>query len=499
MSKLTSLAKDTAIYGVSSIVGRFLNYLLVPLYTTQLVASGGGYGIVTNVYSYVALLLVILTYGMETGYFYFANNKDNDSKQVYGTSLVSLASTSISFFLLVLIFLNPIADTLGYSAHPEFIVIMSFVVAMDAFMALPFSNLRFEKRPIRFAAFKIFFIVCSITFNLFFLLGCPWLMEHAPATINWFYDPNYKVGYIFIANLIATSLQLLVFIPHLIHTHWSFSRQLFNRMLRYSFPILILGIVGILNRTIDKMLFPYIYPDRAEAMVQLGIYGACVKVAMIMAMLLQAFRYAYEPFVFGQKKTGDEAAKKTYSDAMKYFLIFSLLAFLCVVCYIDLLRYLISPDYWKGLRVIPIVMVAEMLVGVYFNLSFWYKLIDKTSWGAYFSLAGCIVIIAGNFLLVPTYGYMGSAWSSVAGYTVITLLSYFVGQHYYPINYPLRSIAIYISMTVVIFTCYQFIAINNLLLSVFVKSLLLVPFIWYLLKVDLPIGKILRKLQMKRL
>lgn len=494
MSKLTSLAKETAIYGVSSIVGRFLNYLLVPLYTTQLVVSGGGYGIVTNVYSYVALLLVILTYGMETGYFYFANQKENDNREVYGTSLVSLATTSSLFFLLILIFLNPIATTLGYESHPEFIVIMSFVVGMDAFMALPFSHLRFEKRPIRFATLKLLFIVCSITFNLFFLLGCPWLMEHAPATVSWFYNPNYKVGYIFIANLMATGIQMIAFLPHLIHTHWAFSRQLFKRMLSYSFPILILGIVGILNRTVDKMLFPYIYPDREQAMVQLGIYGACVKVAMIMAMLLQAFRYAYEPFVFGQKKTGDEAAKKTYSDAMKYFLIFSLLAFLCVVCYIDLLRYLISPDYWQGLRVIPIVMIAEMLVGVYFNLSFWYKLINRTSWGAYFSLAGCIVIIAGNFLLVPHYGYMGSAWSSVAGYMVITLLSYFVGQHYYPINYPLRSIAIYIFMTVVIFICYQYITIDNILLRVFVKTLLLIPFVWYLLKVDLPINKILRKL-----
>lgn len=498
MSKLISLAKETAIYGVSSIVGRFLNYLLVPLYTAQLVASEGGYGIVTNVYSYVALLLVFLTYGMETGYFYFANGKENNQKEVYGTSLVSLATTSALFLFLVLIFLNPITDTLGYAGHSEFIVIMSFVVAMDAFMALPFSNLRFEKRPIRFAALKLFFIVCSITFNLFFLLGCPWLMKHAPSTVNWFYDPNYKVGYIFIANLMATSLQMLAFVPHLIHTRWIFSRQLLKRMLRYSFPILILGIVGILNRTVDKMLFPYIYPDREEAMVQLGIYGACVKVAMIMAMLLQAFRYAYEPFVFGQKKTGDEVAKKTYSNAMKYFVIFSLLAFLCVVCYIDLFRYLISPDYWEGLRVIPIVMIAEMLVGVYFNLSFWYKLIGRTSWGAYFSLAGCVVIIVGNFLLVPVFGYIGSAWSSVAGYTVITLLSYFVGQHYYPINYPLRSMGIYLLMTIVIFACYQYIAIDNLFLRVFVKTLLLVPFVVYLLKVDLPIGQILKKLGIKK-
>ncbi len=531
MSKLTSLAKETAVYGISSIVGRFLNYLLVPLYTTVLAAKSGGYGVVTNIYSYDALFLVILTYGMETGYFYFANKKlgelqpDTGKKdtsqsgpgqsqeastttavdtpwrytpaQVYGTTLCSVAITSILFVVLVLGFLPYVASELDYSTHPEYVAIMAVVVALDAFMAIPYAHLRYEKKAMRFATLKFFFICCGISLQLFFLLGCPWLMKHASGSISWFYRPDYQVGYIFIANLLANGLQFLAFVPGLLKTKWTFHRSLLKQMLHYSFPILIFGVAGVLSKTIDRLIFPKIYPDHAEALVQLGIYGACAKVAMIMGMLVQAFRFAYEPFVFGQKKTGDAAAKKTYADAMKYFCIFSLLAFLGVNCYIDLLRYLVSPDYWEGLKVIPVVMTSEFLVGIYFNLSFWYKLIEQTKWGAYFSIIGCAIILLGNYLFVPYFSYWGSAWSAVAGYGVIALLSYFVGQHYYPIAYPLRRIGVYILMAAVIFGCYQYLQATDLLLNIWirlgVKTLLLCPFVIYLLKVDLPLGLLLKR------
>ncbi len=501
MAKLTSLFKDTAIYGVSSIVGRFLNYLLVPLYTMKLPADGGGYGVVTNVYSYVALLMVILTYGMESGFFYFSSIHQDNSQKVYTTSLSSLMCTCLLFLLGVLLFIHPVSSFLGYQQHPEYLGLMALVVSMDAFLAIPFAHLRYLKRPIVFAARKMLFIFCSIGFNLFFLLACPWLMKHAPHTIDWFYDPSYLVGYIFIANLLATAMQFLCFLPELIRLKWTFDKVLLTRMLRYAGPILILGVVSILNRSLDKILFPYLYGgDHKEAMHELGIYGASVKVAMIMSMLLQSFRYAYEPFVFGQKNTTGEAAKKSYSDAMKYFCMFSLLTFLLVMCFIDILKYFIAEDYWAGLQVVPVVMAAELLVGIYFNLSFWYKLKEQTKWGAYFALAGFLVILLGNILFVPYFSYMASAWASVAGYLLITLLSYFIGQHYYPVDYQIKRIGGYLLVAVAILLLYEFVPMDSW--SIWVKYpvrvLLLGSYIWYMDRHDFPLRPLVNRLLLKK-
>jgi len=488
MSNLKSLAKDTAIYGMSSILGKFLNYLLVPLYTASFSAQSGGYGVVTNIYAIVALLQVLLIYGMETGFFRFANKNEENEKAVYSTILISVGSTSLLFVFLSLVFLTPISSLLGYADHPDYLGIMAVVVAMDAFQSIPFAYLRHKKRPVKFAAIKLFSIVFGIGLNLFFLLLCPWLHSHYPETISWFYDPSYGVGYVFIANFITTFIQMFFFIPELRGIPFKYDSLLMKRIFRYSFPLLILGLVGILNQTVDKILFPFLYPDENEARVQLGIYGATTKIAMVMAMFTQAFRYAYEPFVFNKSKDGDQ--RPVYAKVMKFFVIFALLAFLMVIFYLDILRYIIAPDYWEGLNVVPIVMGAELFMGIYFNLSFWYKLIDETRWGAYFSLIGCIIIISLNFLFVPIYGYWACAWAGFIGYAVITLLSYMLGQKKYPINYDLKSIGIYVLLAAILYVVSLWIVSSNIILRLLFRTLLLLIFIAYIIKKDLPLSQI---------
>ena len=448
MANLKSLAKDTAIYGMSSILGRFLNYLLVPLYTAKLSAASGGYGIITNVYAYTALLLVILTYGMETTFFRFANKEGENAQQVYSTILIAVGSTSLLFMALVFTFLNPIASFMGYADHTSYIWVMAMTVAIDAFQCIPFAYLRQQKRPIKFATLKLLFIVLNIALNILFFAILPALYAQHPDTIGTIYNPEVGAGYAFYINLACTGSITFFFWKELTGFKYVFDKGLMRRMLSYSWPILVLGIAGILNQTADKILFPYIYKGN-DAHTQLAIYGAASKIAMIMAMITQAFRYAYEPFVFGKSKDKDN--RDTYAKAMKYFIIFTLLAFLCVVGYLDVLRHIIGHDYWSGLRVVPIVMAAEIMMGVYFNLSFWYKLIDKTIWGAWFSGIGCAVLIAINVIFVPMYGYMACAWAGFAGYGTAMVLSYFVGQKHYPINYPLKDIAVYTLMAAVLF------------------------------------------------
>ena len=488
MAGLKSLAKDTVIYGLSSIIGRFLNYLLVPLYTIKLSAASGGYGVVTNIYAMTALLLVVLTYGMETGFFRFANKKDEDPLKVYSSTLITVGGSSVLFVLFCLVFIEPIAGFLGYADHPEYIAMMAIVVALDAFQCIPFAYLRYRKRPIKFAGIKMLFVVSNILLNLFFLVLCPWLNAHSPETISWFYDPGYGVGYVFLANLICTSLQMLFFVNELRGFQYVLDKALIKRMFSYSFPILILGLAGILNQTVDKIIFPFLLDNANEARVQLGIYGAASKIAMVMAMFTQAFRYAYEPFVFGKEKDGD--SRQTYASAMKFFVIFTLLAFLAVMFYMDILRYIITPDYWPGLKVVPIVMAAEMFMGVYFNLSFWYKLIDETRWGAYFSLIGCVIIVLLNIIFVPIYGYIACAWAGLAGYFTVTLLSYFVGQKKYPINYDLKGIGMYVLLAAVLYVASVFIVPENVVFRLLFRTGLLFVFIAFIVKKDLPLKQI---------
>lgn len=471
MAGLKSLAKDTAIYGVSSIVGRFLNYLLVPIYASAMSAASGGYGVVTEVYAWVALMLVLLTYGMETGFFRFANKEDENPQTVYSTTLISVGATSLLFIILCLTFLREIAGLMGYSQHPWYIGMMVIVVGMDAFQSILFAYLRYKKRPIKFAALKLLFIVTNIILNLIYYVVLK----------------GTDVFYAFLFNLVCTSVVMFGFIPEL-RVHLAFDKALLKRMLAYSFPILILGVAGILNQVADKIIFRHVYPDAAEASVQLGIYGAASKIAMIMAMFTQAFRFAYEPFVFGKSKEKD--SRQMYAQAMKFFIIFTLLAFLAVMFYLDLLKYILGRDYWPGLKVVPIVMAAEIFMGVYFNLSFWYKLIDETRWGAYFSAVACTVVILMNVFLIPLYGYMACAWAGFTGYAIAMLLSYFVGQRKYPIRYDLKSIGLYILLAVALYVVGEQIPIQNVILRLAFRTVLLLIFIVYIVKKDLPLSQI---------
>lgn len=475
MANLKSLAKDTAIYGMSSIIGRFLNYLLVPLYTAKISAASGGYGVITNMYAYTALLMVILTYGMETTFFRFANKEGENAQRVYATTLTMVGTTSLLFVALVFLFLSPLSGLMGYADHPSYVWVMFTTVAIDAFQCIPFAYLRYKKRPLRFAALKLLFIGLNITLNIIYYLVMG----------------GTEVGYAFYINLVCTGSITFFFWRELREGFsagvgsWPECRALMGRMLSYSWPILVLGIAGILNQTADKILFPYLYHG-ADAHAQLGIYGAASKIAMIMAMITQAFRYAYEPFVFGKAKERDN--RDTYAQAMKYFLIFTLLAFLFVVGYIDILRFIIGRDYWEGLKVVPIVMAAEIMMGVYFNLSFWYKLIDKTIWGAYFSGIGCLVLVAINIIFVPRYGYMACAWAGFAGYGVAMTLSYIVGQRKYPIAYPIGRCLSYVALAVVL--CVGMLLANKYLsmwLAVAVNTLLIAVFAVYLVKRDFPL------------
>ena len=472
MGKLASIFKDTAIYGLSSIIGRFLNYLLVPLYTAQLTAASGGYGIITNIYAYVALVLVLLTFGMETTYFRFTNKTHTDSETVYGTTLISVGTVSFAFAVVVLLLLNPISELMGYGEHPEYVGVMAVTVAIDAFLCIPFAHLRQQKKAMKFAALKLLNIVVSIALNL----------------VYFYFMDGKDVAYAFYINLVCTVMLAVCLITEYTGFRWKLDTKLLRTMLSYSWPILVLGIAGILNQAADKMLFPYLYKG-ADMQAQLGIYGACSKIAMIMAMITQAFRFAYEPIVFAGVKDKDQ--HEMYAQAMKYFIIFTLLAFLMVVGYLDVLKYIIGADYWVGLRVVPIVMAAEIMMGIYFNLSFWYKVIDKTIWGAIFSGIGVAVLLAINAIFVPQYGYMACAWGGFAGYGVAMLISYVVGQKYYPIDYPLKDIGIYVTLALVAFFVMTVVRDSQpLWFSLAVNTAFVLLFVTIIIKRDLPLSKL---------
>lgn len=467
------MAKDTAIYGLSSIVGRFLNWCLVPLYTNMFPAAQ--YGVVTYIYTVVAFALIILTYGMETGFFRFANHDRYDNPdEVYSTSLVSLGVTSTVFFALTLIFLRPISDALNCAGHESYIWLMALAVAVDAYTSIPFAYLRFRKRPIRFATLKLLNIGLNIGLNLFFILLCPWLWTRCPETISWFYDPGYGIGYIFLANLITSALMLVLLLPDTLSVPLVFNGRLLKEMLRYSSPFLILGIAGIMNQTVDKLLLPVLISDKAEAMTELGIYGANYKIAVVMVMFIQAFRYAYEPFIFAQNKEKGADKLQAYSDAMKYFLIFALFIFLGVMFYLDIIKYFISPAYFSGLKVVPVIMLAELFFGIFFNLSLWYKLTDRTQWGAWFSLLGGAITVTLNIVLVPRLGYMGCAWAALTCYGVMMLASYFVGRSVYPIDYNIPRLLFYCLVAAVLYAVAMFVDFHTEWANLMFRTLLLI-------------------------
>ena len=488
MANLKSLAKDTAIYGLSSIVARFINYLLVPIQTARFAASGGEYGIITNVYAYVSLLIILLTFGMETTFCRFMSKEGEDPRKVYSTALTMVMMTSLISAVLLMMFLYPIATAVGYADHPEYVAVMYVTVAIDAFMAIPFAYLRYLHKPLRFALLKIINIVLNITLNLLYLIVLPALKLN-PFGI---YDEQFTldVAFVFYINLFCTCTTLLMLWKEWASQPFKIDKDTCKRMLSYTWPLLVMGLAGQLNQAASQILFPYLFDgSQEEARAQLGIYGACIKIAMIMVMITQAFRFAYEPFVFGKSKDKDN--RDTYAQAMKFYLIFTLLAFLVVMGYLDILKYLIGESYWDGLRVVPIIMAAEIMFGVFFNLSFWYKLTDRTIWGAYFSGIGAVVLITIDILLIPRFSYMACAWAGFAAYATSMLLSYFIGQRYYPIAYPIRQMSAYVLLTLVLFMAMQYAgSVLPLWASLIVNTLLIVVFVAYMVKKDFPLSSL---------
>ena len=488
MANLKSLAKDTAIYGLSSIVARFINYLLVPIQTARFAASGGEYGIITNVYAYVSLLIILLTFGMETTFFRFMSKEGEDPRKVYSTALTMVMMTSLISAVLLMMFLYPIATAVGYADHPEYVAVMYVTVAIDAFMAIPFAYLRYLHKPLRFALLKIINIVLNITLNLLYLIVLPALRLN-PFGI---YDEQFTldVAFVFYINLFCTCTTLLMLWKEWTSQPFKIDKNTCKRMLSYTWPLLVMGLAGQLNQAASQILFPYLFDgSQEEARAQLGIYGACIKIAMIMVMITQAFRFAYEPFVFGKSKDKDN--RDTYAQAMKFYLIFTLLAFLVVMGYLDILKYLIGESYWDGLRVVPIIMAAEIMFGVFFNLSFWYKLTDRTIWGAYFSGIGAVVLITIDILLIPRFSYMACAWAGFAAYATSMLLSYFIGQRYYPIAYPIRQMSAYVLLTLVLYMAMQYAgSVLPLWASLIVNTLLIAVFVAYLVKKDFPLSSL---------
>lgn len=492
------LAGDTAIYGLSNIIGKFLNWMLVPLYV-RVLAAQSDFGVITNLYAWTALLLVLLTYGMETGFFRFINKKEiRVPMQVYTTTMFSIGFTSTVFFVTVLTFLAPVSRLLGYGDHPEYIGMIAGIVAIDAFCSIPMGFLRYERKAIRFGVIRLLNIFLNILLVIFFLLVCPWIYKHSPFLIGWFYKPGYEVGYVFVANVITSLFTLVLLFPDMIpgfREKASFS--LLRQMLKYSFPILILGIAGIFNQTSDKILFPFLFEDKEYANTQLGIYGACFKIAVVLMMFTQAFRYAYEPFIFARNKSDDN--RKAYSEAMKYFIIFALFIFLGVMFYIDIFKLFVVPDYYPGLRVVPIVMLGELFFGIYFNLSFWYKMIDETRWGAYFSTIGCISTVLIIVIFAPRYGYMACAWASFTSNLLMMLLSYRIGQKKFPIRYDLRSALFYGVLTALFYLAGMVPRIDSEAMRLGYRTLLLLIFVSIVIKRDLSlqelpfVGKYFRK------
>ena len=481
---MKSLAKDTAIYGLSTIVARFINYLLVPIQTARFAASGGEYGVITNVYAYVSILVILLTFGMETTFFRFMSRDGENPQRIYSTTLRMVAFTSLASIVLVLSFLHPIASAAGYADHPEYVGVMFVTVAIDAFMAIPFAYLRYLHKPVKFATLKILNILVNITLNLLYLIVLPKLR------LNLFgiYDADFTldVAFVFYINLVCTLFTLLLLGKELRGFGHGFDRAACRRMLGYTWPLLVMGVAGQLNQAASQILFPYLYDGSVEeAREQLGIYGACIKIAMIMVMITQAFRFAYEPFVFGKSKDKDN--RETYAKAMKFYVIFTLLAFLAVMAYIDVLKYIIGETYWEGLRVVPIVMAAEIMFGVFFNLSFWYKLTDRTIWGAYFSGIAAVALVAIDVVFIPRYSYMACAWAGFVAYAVSMLLSYFIGQHYYRIDYPLKDISLYVVVAFILFGFMRAAADWPVVASLAFNTLLVLGFVALIVKRDLPL------------
>jgi O-antigen/teichoic acid export membrane protein len=487
MGQIKSLAKQTAIYGTTTILGRLLNYLLVPLHT-YIFTNPSVYGIVGEMYAWVALLLVLLTYGMETAFFRFSES-EADKDRVFGSTFTLLITTSSLFILFGLIFSQPLANILQYPNHAEYIQWFVIIVGLDAVSTIPFARLRANNKPYLFAGIKIINILILVLFNVFFLWFCPFMIDHRIATafFSAIYNPAVGVGYIFISNLIASVIQIILLLFTCKGFTWRMDKALLKRMLLYAFPLLVLGLAGIVNETIDRIMIKGLSSDNVDtAMYHLGVYSACFKIAVIMNLFIQAFRYSAEPFFFSLYKQKD--AKEGYSVVMTYFFIACTFIFLATMMYIDFVKYFINENYHEGLTIVPILLFAYMLLGVCFNLSIWYKLTGKTQYGAYITAGGAVITVLANLILIPLIGYTGAAWGHLITYAALVVASYLIGQKFYPVRYDLKKVAFYFVTAFVLFAISYFIipfdsfGEHSFTLKIIINTIILVAYVVIIVK-----------------
>ncbi len=484
MNPLRRLAGQTAIYGLSSIIGRLLNYLLVPLYTRVLITSD--YGIYTEMYAYVSILWVMLTYGMETTFFRFSESESN-KKSVYSTAFLSLAFTSGIFLMLSLLYTQPIANWLDYPENQNYVIWFVFILAFDAIAAIPFAKLRQENRPVRFAMIKLVNIGLNIGLNLFFILLCPFILDQYPQSqlavlINGFFNHNDLVGYIFISNLIATTFTLLLLLPEFPVRNLVFDFALWRRMLAYTWPLLIVAVAGSVNLSLDKILLARLLPEGSDVMGQVGIYGACYKVSIIMTLFIQTFRYAADPFFFSE--SGKSESRRLYADVLTVFIIVTSIIFLLTVMYLDIVILFIGQAYREGKDVIPLLLLGNMFLGVYYNLSIWYKLTNQTIYGAILSLIGASVTIALNVALIPSLGYRGSAYAALSAYFVMMVFSFLIGQRHFKVPYDLKRLIFYPAFALALYLFSEMLHIGSPMLSMLINTLLSLGYLAVVFKLD---------------
>ncbi|MES2138578.1 MAG: oligosaccharide flippase family protein [Bacteroidota bacterium] len=482
MTPLKKLASQTAIYGLPTIVGRLLNYFLTPLYTYLF--SPAEFGDVTSAYAYVSFLLVFLTYGMETSLFRFSQT-EIEKEKVYSTALISLFVSSFTFVILTSFFANTISETLNFSGHPEYIIWFALILGCDAFSAIPFAKLREQNKAKRFAIIRSLNIAINIGLNLFFLWFCKGVHD-APQSIfkpfvDIVYNPAIGIGYIFISNLVASIITMLLLSPEIFSVKWNMDTALWKKMMKYSLPLLVAGLAGMTNETLDRVLIPLLLPEEI-AKSQNGIYGACYKIAILMTIFIQAFRFAAEPFFFSHSKEKD--SKKTYADIMKYFVIICSIIFLGTMMNMQWIQYFVGEKYREGLDVVPILLIANLFLGIFINQSIWYKLTGQTGYGAMLTIFGALITISLNIYWIPRIGYMGSAWATLICYASMMVASYFLGNKHYPVNYDLKRILGYLGLSVTLYFISVFVRTESAGINLFLNNLMLLVFVAVVWKME---------------
>ncbi len=480
MKEVKKLAGQTLIYGLGTIVPRFLNYaILTPLFTYT-VSKSADYGVLVELYAWMVLILVILTYGMETGFFRFAQKADDDQR-VYSTALLSLFITSTLFLVFVNLFIEDVSAFFNYSNNQEYIKLFAAIVAIDAFSAIPFAKLRRDNRPMVFSVLKVSNVIITVVLLLFFLKFAPGMYERGNPFVTSFYNPEHYVRYVFFSNLIGSLSTMLLLIPVIVKIRPTFSWALWRKMIGYSLPLLVAGMAGSINDVVDKVLVRRLTTE-GDGLEVVAMYGAGYKIAVLMSLFVQMFRFAAEPFFFD--KAGTKDAKEAYTMVMKHFIISALVLFLGLNLFIPIVQYFVGPMLREAIIVVPIVSFAYFLYGVYLNLSVWYKINDMTRFGAYFALAGAFFTITINVTFIPVYGYMASAWAHVVCYLVMVLLSYFIGRKHYQIDYDIKGFFIYISIAIAIVLFALYTDWGTTALRLVVNTVLLIAFIAFAEKRD---------------